>query len=136
MVRSKNRAASSIRGPVRFSVRARGASGRSVFERIGTFDEQFFLYHEEVDFAKRAAGAGFETWYVPASEAVHEGMGSARGQYNVEKRKQTSRRKYWIKHHGAFWYATLVAALVGRYAVYLGLAIFGFVMFREALRPQ
>jgi GT2 family glycosyltransferase len=109
---------------------------RSVFERIGTFDEQFFLYHEEVDFAKRAAGAGFETWYVPASEAVHEGMGSARGQYNVEKRKQTSRRKYWIKHHGAFWYATLVAALVGRYAVYLGLAIFGFVMFREALRPQ
>ena len=109
---------------------------RSVFERIGTFDELFFLYHEEVDFAKRAAGAGFETWYVPASEAVHEGMGSARGQYNVEKRKQTSRRKYWIKHHGAFWYATLVAALVGRYAVYLGLAIFGFVMFREALRPQ
>ena len=93
---------------------------RTLIDAIGAFDEQFFLYHEEVDFAKRAAGAGWETWYVPASEATHEGMGSAKGQYSVEGRKQTSRRKYWIKHHGRLWYATLVAALVGRYALYAG----------------
>jgi GT2 family glycosyltransferase len=92
---------------------------RSMLAAIGTFDEQFFLYHEEVDYAKRAADAGWETWYVPQSEAVHEGMGSAKGQYNVETRKQTSRRKYWIKHHGTLWYAALVAALVGRYVLYL-----------------
>jgi hypothetical protein len=47
-------------------------------------------------------------------------MGSARGQYNVEKRKQASRRKYWIKHHGRAWYYSLVGALVGRYALYAG----------------
>jgi N-acetylglucosaminyl-diphospho-decaprenol L-rhamnosyltransferase len=93
---------------------------RSMLEAIGPFDERFFLYHEEVDYAKRAADAGWETWFVPASEAVHEGMGSARGQYNVEKRKQASRRKYWIKHHGRAWYYTLVGALVGRYALYAG----------------
>ena len=40
-------------------------------------------------------------------------MGSAKGQYSVEGRKQTSRRKYWIKHHGYAWYVALVAALVG-----------------------
>ena len=57
---------------------------------------------------------------MPASEATHEGMGSAKGQYSVEGRKQTSRRTYWIKHHGRLWYATLVAALVGRYALYAG----------------
>jgi hypothetical protein len=91
---------------------------RDLLEAIGHFDERFFLYHEEVDFAKRAADAGWETWYVPSSEAIHEGMGSARGQYNVETRKQRSRRKYWVKHHGAGWYASLVAALVGRYALY------------------
>jgi len=109
---------------------------RTLFARIGTFDEQFFLYHEEVDFAKRAADAGFETWYVPASEAIHEGMGSARGQYNVEKRKQTSRRKYWIKHHGRLWYASLVAALVGRYLVYLTLAFAGAGALRSAWRAR
>jgi len=91
---------------------------RALIDEIGPFDERFFLYHEEVDFAKRAAAAGWETWYVPASEAIHEGMGSARGQYSVEGRKQTSRRKYWIKHHGVLWYAALVAALVGRYVLY------------------
>lgn len=92
---------------------------RSVFDEIGTFDERFFLYHEEVDFAKRVADAGWETWFVPTSEAVHEGMGSAKGQYSVESRKQRSRRKYWIKHHGYPWYVALVAALVGRFALYL-----------------
>jgi len=93
---------------------------RRVLDEIGPFDERFFLYHEEVDFAKRATAAGWETWYVPASEAMHEGMGSARGNYNVERRKQTSRRKYWIKHHGVVWYAALVAALVARYLLYVG----------------
>jgi len=92
---------------------------RVLFDEIGMFDERFFLYHEEVDFAKRAAAAGWETWFVPTSEAVHEGMGSAKGQYNVEARKQISRRKYWIKHHGYAWYFALVAALIGRFALYL-----------------
>ncbi len=96
---------------------------RALIAEIGPFDERFFLYHEEVDFAKRAADAGWETWFVPASEAVHEGMGSAKGQYSVEGRKQKSRRTYWIKHHGVVWYAALVVALVLRYVLYLAVAI-------------
>jgi len=92
---------------------------RAVIAAIGPFDERFFLYHEEVDFAKRAAEAGWETWFVPASEAVHEGQGSARGQYSVEARKQRSRRKYWIKHHGYLWFYALNAALIGRYVMYV-----------------
>ncbi|GAC1529115.1 MAG: glycosyltransferase family 2 protein [Vulcanimicrobiaceae bacterium] len=95
---------------------------RALIDTIGGFDERYFLYHEEVDYAKVAANAGWESWYVPASEAVHEGMGSARGQYSVEGRKQTSRRKYWLKHHGRVWYASLVAALLGRYVLYVGIA--------------
>jgi len=96
---------------------------RALLDQIGPFDERFFLYHEEVDLAKRAAEAGWETWYVPASEAVHEGMGSARGQYSVEGRKQRSRRKYWLKHHGRGWYVALVAALAGRYVAYLAATV-------------
>ena len=95
---------------------------RALLQAIGSFDERFFLYHEEVDLAKRAALAGWETWFVPQSEAVHEGRASARGAYSVDTRKQRSRRQYWLKHHGPVWYGTLVAALVGRYALYLGAA--------------
>lgn len=106
---------------------------RAAIEQIGAFDERFFLYHEEVDFAKRAAQAGWETWFVPASEAVHEGMGSARGHYNVEKRKQTSRRRYWIKHHGRGWYYSLVGALVARYVVYAGILVAAVLIARRLL---
>jgi GT2 family glycosyltransferase len=106
---------------------------RALLDEIGPFDERFFLYHEEVDFAKRAADAGWETWFVPRSEAVHEGMGSARGQYSVDARKQRSRRAYWIKHHGVTWYATLSAALVGRYALYAGVAAGAVVLGRRLL---
>jgi GT2 family glycosyltransferase len=106
---------------------------RALIDEIGPFDERFFLYHEEVDFAKRAAAAGWETWFVPRSEAVHEGMGSARGQYSVDARKQRSRRAYWIKHHGMTWYATLSAALIARYALYAGVAAGAVVLGRRLL---
>ena len=109
---------------------------RTMMHEIGIFDEQFFLYHEEVDYAKRAADAGWESWYVPASEAVHEGMGSAKGQYNVETRKQTSRRKYWIKHHGRVWYVALVTALIGRFALYAGALSLAVVAVRTVLRKR
>jgi N-acetylglucosaminyl-diphospho-decaprenol L-rhamnosyltransferase len=109
---------------------------RAVLDEIGAFDEQFFLYHEEVDFAKRAAAAGWETWFVPTSEAVHEGMGSAKGQYNVETRKQISRRKYWVKHHGYAWYFALVAALIGRFALYLVVAGSALAAVRAIIRRK
>ncbi len=107
---------------------------RALIAEIGAFDERYFLYHEEVDFAKRAADAGWETWFVPSSEAVHEGMGSAKGQYSVEARKQKSRRMYWIKHHGYVWYAALVVALVLRYALYAAVLAGAILGVRRAAR--
>jgi hypothetical protein len=107
---------------------------RAMIGQIGPFDERFFLYHEEVDFAKRAADAGWETWFVPASEAVHEGEGSAKGQYSVEARKQRSRRKYWIKHHGHLWFYALNAALIGRYLLYLAAVAGAYAAARRLLR--
>ncbi|MBC5799400.1 MAG: glycosyltransferase family 2 protein [Candidatus Eremiobacteraeota bacterium] len=109
---------------------------RTLLDEIGSFDERFFLYHEEVDLAKRAAAAGWETWYVPASEAVHEGMGSARGRYSVEARKQRSRRAYWLKHHGAAWYGALVTVLIGRYVLYAGLLAATVAGARRAFRAR
>ncbi|MGH7331038.1 MAG: hypothetical protein ACREJX_22040, partial [Polyangiaceae bacterium] len=60
----------------------------------------------------------WETWFVPTSEAVHEGRGSSASWSSSEAYKQRSRRMYWLKHHGRLWYATLVAALIGRYVLF------------------
>jgi N-acetylglucosaminyl-diphospho-decaprenol L-rhamnosyltransferase len=91
---------------------------RRMLDEIGAFDERFFLYHEEVDLAHRAADAGWETWFVPSSEALHEGRGSSTSWSSSEAYKQRSRRMYWVKHHGRLWYATLAAALIGRYVLF------------------
>lgn len=47
------------------------------WQRCGPWEESFFLYSEETDFALRARDAGFATRYIPAAHAVHLGGGSA-----------------------------------------------------------
>jgi N-acetylglucosaminyl-diphospho-decaprenol L-rhamnosyltransferase len=41
------------------------------WQRCGPWDESFFLYSEETDFALRARDAGFATRFNPAARAVH-----------------------------------------------------------------
>ena len=50
---------------------------REVFEKIGLFDEKYFLYFEESDFCLRAKKAGFDLWYVPGAIAWHKNAKSA-----------------------------------------------------------
>jgi GT2 family glycosyltransferase len=45
---------------------------REVFERLGRFDERFFLYHEDVDFGRRAREAGYRIWVRPSVRLHHE----------------------------------------------------------------
>jgi GT2 family glycosyltransferase len=106
---------------------------RSTLQEIGAFDERYFMYHEEVDLAKRIADAGYETWFVPAAHATHIGQGSSRGR-SVEGHKQRSRRKYWLKHHGPVWLYTLSAALAARYVLYLALLAVAYFVAARIIR--
>jgi GT2 family glycosyltransferase len=87
-----------------------------VFERVGLLDEEFFLYYEETDFIRRAARAGFECWYVPASRIIHY-CGQASGITGTQAHKKrvpgywyASRRRYFEKHHGRMYAAAADAA--------------------------
>lgn len=44
---------------------------RSVIEKIGLFDEDYFAYFEDVDFCLRAQLQGFKTWYEPKAIIYH-----------------------------------------------------------------
>lgn len=48
---------------------------RSLFSQLGGFDERFFVYFEEVDFSRRAALAGYTSYFLREAEAFHEGGG-------------------------------------------------------------
>ena len=44
---------------------------RECFQALGGFDEEFFLYYEDVDFCRRAAERGWNVWYEPRLQATH-----------------------------------------------------------------
>jgi N-acetylglucosaminyl-diphospho-decaprenol L-rhamnosyltransferase len=84
---------------------------REVLESSGLFDEEYFLYFEEVDFCRRAKAAGWDCWYVPQSRVVHL-VGQSSGVTDTKRPPKRmpqywfdSRRRYFLKHHGAFYAA-------------------------------
>jgi len=59
-----------------FLYSAKGAcflTRRSIIEKIGLFDKDYFAYFEETDFCHRVWLAGFTVMYTPASEIFHLG---------------------------------------------------------------
>ena len=44
---------------------------RNVYERIGGFDENFYMYGEEIEWQYRMKQAGFHIWYYPETSTVH-----------------------------------------------------------------
>ncbi len=44
---------------------------REAFEQIGGFDEDYFMFFEDVDLGERLGNAGWANLYVPAAEVTH-----------------------------------------------------------------
>lgn len=93
---------------------------RSVFEKLGGFDEAFWIWFEEVDFCKRVRDAGWDVVYSPAARIVHEKGKSFARVHPV-------RREWWFirSMHHYFWkhyrIASLFLPLVYPFALLLAL---------------
>ncbi|MEZ5798316.1 MAG: glycosyltransferase family 2 protein [Paracoccaceae bacterium] len=89
---------------------------QSVLDRIGLFDETFFLYFEETDLCRRAALAGFPTDYVVESRVAHIGSASTgmKTWTRIPRFWLDSRLHYFTKNHGrAIAALATLAALAG-----------------------
>ncbi|MBI4049999.1 MAG: glycosyltransferase family 2 protein [Candidatus Doudnabacteria bacterium] len=88
---------------------------RSVIEKLGLFDEFFWLWYEEVDFCKRVYDAGYKIYYYPQAVVMHRGAESF-SQLDVFSRKRAAGRSlvYYFWKNGS-----RLAAL----AMYLAVAI-------------
>lgn len=74
---------------------------RMLFDRLGGFDERFFVYYEEVDFARRARIIGYSSRFLADVSATHVGHGTTEGiraiRYFLVSR---SRVQYGAAHFG------------------------------------
>jgi hypothetical protein len=46
---------------------------RQALDAVGTFDEQFFMYSEEVDLCLRLRQGGWQLFWIPQAEVIHYG---------------------------------------------------------------
>jgi GT2 family glycosyltransferase len=95
---------------------------KQVFEDIGLFDDEYFLYFEETDFCLQAKKAGWPCWYVPASRVVHF-VGSSTGVTDGSKKRRPrywfeSRQRYFLKNHGRLYLVLANLVWAGAYSLY------------------
>lgn len=77
---------------------------RTLFERIGLFDEDFWAFFEDVDLSFRAQLAGFQCLYVPTAVVYHIGTAS-HSKTSTKLRYTGYRNKQWVifKNYPAYY---------------------------------
>jgi GT2 family glycosyltransferase len=74
------------------------ATTRTTFERLGGFDERYFMFIEDMDYCWRVLLAGEDVAVPSAARAVHAGGGSAPGGYAREGAMRTSSLRLVSRH--------------------------------------
>lgn len=78
---------------------------RRALLRFGVFDEQFFMYGDDLDFCYRAAKAGYRVVYDGRAQMIHlKGMSSSKEAEKMAKAVFSATRQFYLKHfnpHGS-----------------------------------
>ncbi len=73
---------------------------RACIDRLGAWDESFFLYSEETDYCQRARRVGFRVRYEPSAIAMHEGGGGVH-QPRLRSMMIVNKVRLYRRHHSA-----------------------------------
>jgi len=86
---------------------------REVFEKVGGFNPNMFLYYEDIDLSLRIRDLGYKLYYVGTSEVYHDHMASSkslgmrkRNIMNMQNRFRSiqSRKGIWVAIWETIWY--------------------------------
>ena len=86
---------------------------REVFEKVGGFNPNMFLYYEDIDLSLRIRDLGYKLHYVGTSEVYHDHMASSkdlgkrkRNIMNMQNRFRSiwSRKGLWVAIKETIWY--------------------------------
>lgn len=71
---------------------------KSVFQKIGFFDESFFLYYEDLDFMMRAMTIGLSAWLIPEAQLLHHVSASI-------TRSNSDHFFYWMGYSSWYYFS-------------------------------
>ena len=109
---------------------------RAALERVGLFDEGYWMYMEDLDLCYRFAEAGWITWYEPAVTVVHAKAGSSgehrspRLNYAFHYGMARFYRAHQAPNHNALFNATIYAGI----AIKLGASAVASALARARVR--
>lgn len=108
---------------------------RSMFERIGMFSRDYFMYSEDIDLCLKMRNAGLITYYVPRAAVVHHGGGSS-SQVGVSIFSSVmmleSRWRFFRKTRSVWYSRFYRVAMFGTCIVRVGLVLFVWLACRLA----
>ncbi|MCX6740029.1 MAG: glycosyltransferase family 2 protein [Candidatus Parcubacteria bacterium] len=90
-----------------------------VIKDLGGWDEDYYLWWEDLDLCKRAQDKGYQIWYMPQTKLIHHEAKSFAQQMSLEKQKRFNRGMaiYFRKHFG------LLSCLVVMLLSYISLGL-------------
>ena len=89
---------------------------RTILDKTGGFDEQYFMYGEDIDLSYRIQKAGFTNYYFAGSTIVHfKGESTKKGSLNYVKMFYSAMSIFVKKHYGT--------QKAGLYSLFLHMAI-------------
>lgn len=74
---------------------------REVIIQAGLFDEDFFMYFEDVDLCRRVRQMGYQVLYCPSVQVLHYGGKSIEKNPAISREYYHSLQKYYRKHYSA-----------------------------------
>lgn len=75
---------------------------KDVFQRVGGFDESFFMYFEDADLCRRIRELGFDIMYLTGSTLIHlSGESAKKRKAIVDLEYRRSQVRYYRKHRSA-----------------------------------
>jgi hypothetical protein len=107
---------------------------REVFEKIGGFNEKYFMYSEDVDLCLMCRRSGLRNYYVPDALIVHHGGGgsSQAGASDFSTVMfEESRYQYFRRNKGAVYALAYRFFVTMASVARLGLIAFAFLLPRE-----
>ena len=74
---------------------------RSLIEKIGLFDNQFYLYLEDLDFCVRAQMEGYSLCFVPEAKVWHQGSASTENYESLRRYHLVKSTYFFLKKYSS-----------------------------------